>query len=72
MSNVYLLSTDADTASNIRDSFALLGAVGVHSCAWVIPWSYSFASLVARIRSLLPCYHKRIVIAEIAGDYVAI
>lgn len=72
MPNVYLLATDAETASVIRISLAPIGAVGVNACAWVFPWNGSFASLQVRIRSLLPLEHARVVIAEITGDYVMI
>jgi len=72
MTNVYLLATDADVASNISVSLAHIGAVGVNGCPWLIPWPHSFASLQARIRSLLPCEHRQVVIAEITGDYAAI
>jgi hypothetical protein len=71
MTNVYLLSTDADTASIIRASITLIGAIALHGCAWLIAWHHTFASLQARIRSLLPHDHARVVIAEIT-DYAAI
>jgi hypothetical protein len=65
MTNVYLLSTDADAASIIRTSTTLTGLVALHGCAWLVPWPYGFASLQARIRYLLPDAHARVVIAEI-------
>jgi hypothetical protein len=71
MTNVYLLSTDADTASIIRAPITLSGAVALDGCAWLIPWYQSFASLQAWIRSLLPRDHSRVVIAEIT-DFATI
>jgi hypothetical protein len=69
MTNVYLLSTDADTALQFCGSLTFIGAVAVHSGAWLIPWTHSFGSLLARIRSILPEDHAKVVITEISGDY---
>lgn len=69
MTNVYLLSSDADTASSLTESLNRLGAIPAHRCAWLIPWSQGFGSLIARIRFLLPRNHTRLVVVEINGDY---
>jgi len=69
MTHTYFLSTDAETASNIRVSIPLIEAD--NGSAWLISWADGFASLQARIRSLLPRGHARVVVAEIT-DYVAI
>lgn len=72
MGKVYLVSTEAVDTANIDASLAHIGALIIHRCAWVLPWSDSFDCLQARIRSLLPPRHTRLIIAEITGDYIAI
>jgi hypothetical protein len=72
MDKVYLLSTEVVDTANVGASLAHIGALNIHDCAWVLPWSESFDCLQARSRSVLPPSHTRLVIAEITGDYIAI
>jgi len=72
MTNTYLLSADADPASNIGVSLQSIHPVAVHRYAWLIPWSGEFDSLLVRVSSLLPAEHTPIVIAEIAGEYTIV
>lgn len=72
MTDTYLLSTDADTASIIGASLRSIHAVKVHASAWLIPWSLGFDCLLARVSSRLPAEHAPIVIAEITGVYTTI
>jgi hypothetical protein len=68
MQSVYLIAAEPTCARVLAPALLGIGAISVHSCAWVVPWVGTTEGLRATLRPCVPT-GTHLVISEISGGW---
>lgn len=66
--NVYLVAGEPSCAPHFNNALIAIGAKIIHSCAWVLPWNGTAATLAIALKGMVPS-HTHFVVCEASGDW---